>query len=167
VELVSANGNAAGEDAPAPADPALTPGQRAELEALLEHLGHAAVQARRGAEAQALVGAMVPVAVRLVTTTPSVLLPGIPVIVGAAAVVARALGSSANTRPFLRVLPAIVVRTLEQAAGRGTVGRAPGPADPVDVLAEETRKVLSSPESCVRIYRQSCSADRRFHSTVW
>jgi hypothetical protein len=165
VEPVNANGNAAEEDAPA--DPALTSGQRAELEALLEHLGHAAVQARRGAEAQALVGAMVPVAARLVTTTPSVLFPGIAVMVGAAAVVARALGSSSNTRPFLRMLPAIVVRTLEQTAGRGTVGRAPGPADPVDVLAEETRRVLSSPEICVRIYRQSCSADRRFHRAVW
>jgi hypothetical protein len=163
-EPVSANGNAAGEAEPA--DLAPSPARRAELEALLEHLGHAAAQARRGTEAQALIGAMVPVAARLVTM-PSALLPAVPAIVGAASAVARALGSSANTRPFLRVVPAIVVRTLEETAGQGTVDRATGPADPVDVLAEETRKVLSSPESCVRIYRRSCAADRRFHSTVW
>src|SRR5262249_54543710 len=80
-------------------------------DAMLEHLGHAAAEAHHEEEAEALAGAMIPLAARAVPSAGSVILRATPGLVCGTAGIVRSLHRSPSTRPLIRVVPSIVRRT--------------------------------------------------------
>ena len=80
-------------------------------DALMEHLGHAAAEAETEEEAEAFIGALVPLAARLLPRAASAVMRVAPNLIRGAAGAARALRSNPATRPLVRTLPTVVRQT--------------------------------------------------------
>ena len=142
------------------------PIRRVYPNALMEHLGHAATAAESEAEAEAFLGALIPLAGRLLPQAAPTLMRAAPGLIRGIAGVGRMLRSRAATRPLVRALPTIVKRTAASVARRQRQGRPVTPQGAVRTLAQQTARLLSSPQQITRTYRRSRSADRRYHATA-
>ncbi|MDS4011694.1 MAG: hypothetical protein RKK15_09865 [Defluviicoccus sp.] len=139
------------------------PLRRVYPDALMEHLGRAAAAAQNEGEAEAFIGAMIPVAASLAPRVAPALLRVAPNLVAGAAGAARVLRDNPQMRPLVRTLPSIVRRTVGSIAQQAAQGRAVTPQMAVRTLAGETRRVLSNPQFVLQAYRRSQALDRRFH----
>src|SRR5262249_51602337 len=77
-------------------------------DAMMEHLGHAAAETHSEAEAQALAGAMVPLAARIVPRAAPAIMRAAPGLVCGLTGVVNTLRRNPATRPLVRTVPAIV-----------------------------------------------------------
>ena len=143
---------------PAAGRPAVDP------DALMEHLGHAAAEAHNEAEAEALIGALIPLAARLLPQIAPVILRAAPGLIPGVAIVARNLRRSPVTRPLVRTIPTIVRRTAASISQQVRQGRAVSPRSAVRTLARHTAQVLGSPARTVAAWRRSRFLDRRHHT---
>lgn len=135
-------------------------------ETLMEHLGHAAAEAESDARAEACVGAMIPLAARVVPQAAPALLRTAPPLIQGAAAVARALRRSPATRPLVRTLPTIVHRTAADLARQAARDLPVTPRAAVQTLARQTVRVLGSPQQCAQAWQRSRALDRRYHRTA-
>lgn len=141
--------------------------EQAHLEALMEHLGHLAVELPRDAEAAALVGALVPLTIRrLPVASVPPHLTALPRLVRATAAMVRGLRADSSTRPLIRMVPTMLSCAVERTWGAdgASDSRNGGRPDAVEALAIETRRLLADPAACAKAYVRSRSADRRFHT---
>jgi hypothetical protein len=136
---------------------------RTYLIALMEHMGSAAAGATAAAEADALVGALVPLALRLLPRIALPLARAVPTLTRRIAAISRALGRRAATRPLLRLLPAIVRRTIVKLARHHASGKIVTPALVARTLAQQSSLIIVNPQRCVEVYRRSRALDRYFH----
>lgn len=143
----------------------INPQRRIYNEALMEHLGHAAAEAETEEEAEAFVGALVPIAARVATRAAPAIMRAAPQLMRAAGGVARTLMRSPTTRPLVRAIPTIVRRTAATVARQVGRGQPVTPTSAVRTLARQTARVLSSPQRSVQAYQRSRALDRRFHRT--
>ena len=143
----------------------INPQRRIYNEALMEHLGHAAAEAETEEEAEAFIGALVPIAARLATRAAPAIMRAAPQLMRGVGGVARTLMRSPTTRPLVRAIPSIVRRTAASVAGQVARGQRVTPTSAVRTLARQTARVLSSPQRSVQAYRRSRSLDRHFHRT--
>lgn len=132
-------------------------------DALMEHLGHAAAETHSEAEAEALVGAMVPLAARVVARAAPAITRATPGLVCGLAGVVRTLRSSPATRPLIRTVPSIVRNMAASLAQQSSRGVAVTPQTAVRTLARQTLRVLGSPQQAAHAFRRSRSLDRQFH----
>lgn len=139
------------------------PIRRVYPDALMEHLGHAASEAESEAEAEAFVGALIPLAARVVPRLAPAVMRAAPQLIRGVARVTRTLRRNPATRPLVRAVPTIVRRTTSALARRAARGRPVTPQVAVRTLAGQTARVLSDPRQCVHAYRRSRSLDRRYH----
>ena len=131
-----------------PADP--------ETEALMEHLGHLAANTLRPGGAEAPAGALVPLALRTVSPVPPA---AVPRLIAATSDLVRGLSADPALRPLVRLVPGMLRRaTAHRSASDGQAH------DVVESLADEARRVLGDPAVCLTSYRESATADRRFHA---
>jgi hypothetical protein len=144
----------------------LNPTRKIYPDAMLEHLGHAATETASEAEAEALAGAMVPLAARIMPRAAPILTRATPGLVCAVSGVTQRLRRDPATRPLVRTLPAIVratAATLIQQAARGVPVT---PQAAVNMLARQTLRVLGSPQRSAAAFRRSQALDRHYHRTV-
>jgi hypothetical protein len=144
----------------------ISPVRKWYADAMLEHLGHAVAEAESEMEAEALVGAMIPLAARVVPGAARVLARSAPGLICGAVGAARKLRQTPATRPLVRLIPAIVRRTaasLVQQAGHGMPVK---PQQAVRTLARQTAQVLSSPQQAAQAFRHSQRLDRHFHKAA-
>jgi hypothetical protein len=141
----------------------INPQRRVYNEALMEHLGHAAAEAETEEEAEAFIGALVPVAARLVGRAAPAVMRAAPRLMRGVSGVARTLMRSPSTRPLVRTLPTIVRRTATNIARQASRGRTVTPRTAARTLARQTAQVLSSPRRSVQAYRRSRALDRGYH----
>jgi hypothetical protein len=139
------------------------PIRRVYPDALMEHLGHAASQTESEAEAEAFVGALVPLAARVIPRVAPAVMRAAPQLIRGVARVTRTLRRSPATRPLVRAVPTIVRRTTASLARRVARGQPVTARTAVRTLAGQTARVLSSPQQCVHAYRRSRALDRRYH----
>jgi hypothetical protein len=139
------------------------PIRRVYPDALMEHLGHAASETESEAEAEALVGALIPLAARVVPRVAPAIMRSAPQLIRGVARVTRTLRRNPATRPLVRTVPTIVRRTATTLARRAARGRPVTPQVAARTLAGQTARVLSSPGQCVHAYRRSRALDRRYH----
>lgn len=144
----------------------VNPIRRIYPEALMEHLGHAAAAAESEAEAEAFLGALVPLAARLLPRAASTVMRVAPNLIRGIAGAARTLRRNPATRPLVRALPAVVRRTTATLARQASRGRPVTPQSAVRTLARQTAQVLGSPRQCAQVYRRSRALDRRYHQTA-
>ena len=128
----------------------------------MEHLGHAAAQARTEAEAEAFLGALVPLAARVVPRAAPALLRAAPQLIRGIAGAARVLRRDPATRPLLRAMPTVVRRTAQTLAQQAPQ-RPVAPQQAVRTLARQTAAVVGDPARCAGAFRRSQALDRRYH----
>jgi hypothetical protein len=144
----------------------VNPARKIYPDAMLEHLGHAAAETHSEAEAEALTGAMVPLAARIVPPAAPVLMRATPGLVCGLAGVVRGLRRDPATRPLVRVVPAIVRGTAASIAQKTASGVPVTPQAAVRALAGQTLRVLGSPQSSTQAFRRSRVLDRQFHRSA-
>jgi hypothetical protein len=143
----------------------ISPIRKIYPDAMLEHLGHAAAATQSEAEAEALAGAMIPLAARVVPRAAPALMRATPGLVCGISGVVHGLRRSPTTRPLVRVVPAIVRRTAATIAHQASRGAPVTPQAAVRTLARQTLRVLGSPQQSARAFRRSRALDRHFHRT--
>jgi hypothetical protein len=134
-------------------------------DAMMEHLGHAAAETQSEAEAEALAGAMIPLAARIVPRAAPALIRATPGLVCGISGVVHGLRRSPATRPLVRVVPAIVRRTALSVAQQASRGAPVTPQTAVRTLAQQTLRMLGSPQQSAGAFRRSRVLDRHFHRT--
>jgi hypothetical protein len=144
----------------------LNPQRRIHPAALMEHLGHAATEAESEAEAEAFIGALVPLAARLAPRVAPAIMRAAPGLIRGAAGVVRQLRRSPATRRFVRTIPGIVRRTAGTLVQRVARGQPVTPRIAIRALAQQTSRVLGSPQQAVQAWRRSRALDRRYHRAV-
>jgi hypothetical protein len=143
----------------------ISPIRRIYPDAMMEHLGHAAAETQSEAEAEALAGAMIPLAARSVPAAAPVILRAAPGLVCALSGVVQTLRRNPSTRPLVRVTPAIVKGTAVSLARQAAAGGTVSPQTAVKTLARQTAQVLGSPSQASQAFRRSQKLDRVFHRT--
>jgi hypothetical protein len=131
--------------------------------ALMEHMGSVAAGATAAAEADALVGALVPLALRLLPQSTLPIARVVPTLTWRIAAISRALGRRTATRPLLRLLPAIVRHTIVRLARHHASGEIVTPALAARTLAQQSAFIINSPQRCLEVYRRSRLLDRNYH----
>lgn len=144
----------------------VNPIRRVYPDALMEHMAHAAAETESEEEAEAFIGALIPMAARLLPQAASAVMRVAPQLVRGAANVTRVLRSSPATRQLVRTVPTIVRRTAASIAQQNSQGRPVTPARAVQTLARQTARVISNPQRCVQVIRRSRALDRQHHRSV-
>ncbi|MFF4253271.1 hypothetical protein ACFY1L_18890 [Streptomyces sp. NPDC001663] len=142
------------------------PLRRLGPDAMMEHLGHAAAETESEAEAEAFVGALAPIAIGLARRAAPALVRTAPQLVRGLANVTRTLRRSPATRPLVRTLPTIAVRTARSLARQVAAGRPVTARSTVRTLAGQTAAVLSDPRRRSAVVRRSRALDRRYHRAM-
>jgi hypothetical protein len=141
----------------------ISPVRKIYADAMMEHLGHAAAETHSEAEADALAGAMVPLAARAIPQAAPSIMRASPGLVCGLAGVVRTLRRSPATRPLVRTVPAIVRSAATSIARQTSRGAAVTPQAAVRTLARQTARVLGSPRLATLAFRRSQRLDRQFH----
>jgi hypothetical protein len=141
----------------------LSPIRRVYPEAMMEHFGHAAAEAESEAEAEAFVGALIPLAARLLPRVAPTVMRAAPGLIRGVSNVTRVLRANPATRPLVRAVPTIVRRTVADIGRQAGAGRTVSPQQAVQTLARQTSRVLSSPQQSSRALRRNVVVDRRYH----
>lgn len=141
----------------------ISPIRKVYPDAMMEHLGHAATETQSEAEAEALAGAMVPLAARIVPQASPAIMRAAPGLVCGLAGVVQSLRRSPATRPLVRTVPAIVRGTAASIAQQASRGVAVTPRAAVRTLAQQALRVLGSPRQAAQAFRRSQRLDRHFH----
>lgn len=166
-----------------------TPAERAHLEALMEHAGHAAAEAANEQEAAEHFLPLIPIAAKLIApkligfaakkiggkllgkagsrlvqrAAPRILGRVAPRLTRGVANVARTLYRNPTTRPLLHAVPKIARGTMRTLARQVARGQPVTPKLAIRTLARQTARTLSNPRSLVHAYRRSLGWDRRYH----
>jgi hypothetical protein len=133
---------------------------------LMEHLGHAAAEAEQEAEAEAFIGALVPLAAQLVPRAAPALMRVAPQLIRGTVRVGRSLWRDPRTRRLVRAVPTVVTRTARSVARRSARGRDVTPQWAVRTLARHADRVLRDPRERRLVQRRAARVDRRYHQAV-
>ncbi|MEA2256191.1 MAG: hypothetical protein QOG35_2236 [Solirubrobacteraceae bacterium] len=144
----------------------LNPVDRVYPARLMEHMGHAATEAESEAEAEAFIGALIPLAARLAPVAGRAIMRSAPQLIRGVSSVARTHRANPATRPLVRALPTVVRRTTADIARRVSRGQPVTPQWAVRDLARRTAQVLGNPRETVRVVQRAQVADRRHHHDV-
>lgn len=109
---------------------------------LMEHLGRLATRTSDEAEAEALIGALMPLAAQMTPRAEGALLRAAPQLVHGLSCAARVLRSHPATRPLVRRLPTVARRTAIELGRRLSRGRPASPEAAVRSLVRQAIKVL-------------------------
>ena len=142
----------------------ISPIRRIYPDAMLEHLGHAAAETHSEAEAEALAGAIIPLAVAGIPRGAApMLMRATPGLVSGLSGVVHGLRASPVTRPLVRVIPTIVRSTAANIARQASRGVPVTPQAALRTLARQTLRLLGSPQQSARAFRRSRALDGLFH----
>jgi hypothetical protein len=141
----------------------INPIRKAYPDALMEHLGHAAAATESEEEAEAFVGALIPLVTRVVPRAAPAIMRAVPQLARGVAAATRTLRSNPATRPLVRTMPTVVQRTAQSLARQAAAGQPVTPRQAVRTLAGQTARVISSPQACTAAYRRSRQLDTRYH----
>jgi hypothetical protein len=144
----------------------ISPIRKIYPDAMMEHLGHAAAETHSEAEAEALAGALIPLAARVIPRAAPTLMRATPGLVCGVAGVVRSLHRNPSTRPLVRVVPTIVRGTAANIAQKTSLGAPVTPQAAVRTLARQTLRVLGSPQQSAQAFRRSRALDRQFHRSA-
>jgi len=131
-------------------------------EALMERLGDAACRARSEAEAEAFIGALIPLAAKLIPTAARVIRGAAPQLIRGASRVVKTLRRSPVTRKLVRTVPTIIKNTARDVARQVARGKRVTGRSAVRSLARNTARTLSSPRRSASALRQCQALNRRY-----
>jgi hypothetical protein len=135
-------------------------------EALMAHLGNAAASAESEDEAEAFIGALVPLAARLIPRVAPAVMRAAPQLIRGISNVAQRLRSNPATQQLVRTLPTIARNTVGSLARQVGQGRPITPQTAVRTLAQQTARVIGNPRAATAAYQRNRALDRRYHQAV-
>jgi hypothetical protein len=139
------------------------PIRRVYPDALMEHIAHIAAESESEAEAEAFIGALVPLAAQILPRIAPQIMRAAPRLIRGISRVTRTLRRNPRTRQLVRALPSIMRRTVGNVARQTRAGRSVTPQAVVRTLGRQTRQVLTSPAACRQAVVRSRQLDRRYH----
>jgi hypothetical protein len=142
------------------------PQSRLQTEALMAHLGNAAASAESEEEAEAFLGALVPLAAQLIPRVAPVVMRAAPQLINGVANAARTLMNSPTTQQLVRTLPTVAKNTVGAIARQVANGRPVTVQSAVQTLARQTANVIGNPQQATRAYQRNKSLDRAHHRTA-
>jgi hypothetical protein len=141
----------------------LNPIRRVYPDALMEHLGHAATETEDEAEAEAFVGALLPLAAKVLPKVGRAVMKAAPQLTRAVARVARTLRKNPSTRQLVRTMPELARRTVRSLAHRVAKGKPLTGRAAVRSLARHASHLLRHPKRVVHTYRRSRALHGHHH----
>lgn len=147
-------------------DDRLSENQRNQADGLLESLGYAAARAETEAEAEAFVGAMVPLAAQVTPKAGGVMMRLSPSLIRSISLAARFLHRNPKTRTLLQSIPSILHHTGAQLQKQLARGQDITPQAAVDALASQTYRVLSNPKLTRQAVQHAHSMQQRYRRRV-
>jgi len=141
----------------------LDPRRRAFAAPTMAHMSSMAARARNPAEAEAFLGALLPIATRLVPRIAPLAARALPQLARGVAQVGRTLLRSPVTRPLIRAAPQIVTGTVRSLAGQVAAGRPITAQGAVRALARQTYRTLGQPATLQQALRTTAAQDRTYH----
>jgi hypothetical protein len=144
----------------------LNPIRRVYPDALMEHMGHAAAATESEAEAEAFVGALVPMAARLAAGAAPAVRRLLPHLVRAVANIVRTLRRNPATRALVRAVPTIIQRTIASLARMYARRQQINVQIALRVLARHAADLLGNQQRTAQVIRQSSNLDRQYHQRV-
>lgn len=144
----------------------VNPQSRLAREALMAHLGNAAASAESEDEAEAFIGALIPLAAQLIPRVAPAVMRAAPQLIRGIANVTQRLRNNPATQQLVRTLPTVARNTIGSLARQAARGRPITPQTAVRTLAQQTSRVLSSPQQATQAYRRNRALDRRYHRGV-
>jgi hypothetical protein len=131
---------------------------------LMAHLSTRAAQTESEDEAEAFIGALVPIAARLIPRAGRLLTRNAPTLIRGVSRLTLQLRRNPATRRFIRAIPVILQRTAQSLADQAARGR-PITADTViQTLTRVAARVLGRPAYRRRAVRAVGVFDRRYHN---
>src|SRR4051812_17680363 len=129
---------------------------------LMAHLASNAAAAEGEEEAEAFIGALIPMAASLIPRAASLVTRNAPALISSASRIVRRLRRDPSTRRLVKAMPVVLQRTAQSLADQAATGRPVTADSAVRTLARMTGRVLGTPHSC----RQALGAvgvfDRRY-----
>lgn len=157
----------------------LNPVSRVYPDAMMEHLGHAAMEAESEFEAAEgflplvplVASKLLPLAAKAAPRIAAKVLPRVaqtvhrvtPHLTRSVGNLARTLHRHPQTRPLLRAVPSIARRAVHTIARHAAAGRPVSPHHAVRILARHNHRVLSNPRLVHSVLRRSHAMDGRYH----
>lgn len=133
--------------------------QANEYEALMEHLGYMAANSESEAEAEAFLGALIPLAAKAlpgIVKAASTIIPKVaPKLIQGASRIGRAMFRNRRTRPLLKTMPKIMQGTVSNLARQAQQGKPITQKSAVQTLARQTAQVLGKPKVAANLMKRS------------
>jgi hypothetical protein len=157
----------------------ISPVTRIYPDAMMEHFGHAAMEAESEHEAAEgflpliplVASKLVPLAAKALPRIAGRVLPRVaravsrvtPHLTRSVGNLTRTLYRNPRTRPLLRAVPSIARRAVTSIARQAAAGRPVTPTQAVRIMARQNHRVLSNPQTVRRVLRRSRLLDGRYH----
>jgi hypothetical protein len=131
-----------------------------EYEVMAEHLAHMAANSQSEAEAEAFLGALIPIVARGISAAAPVISRVVPQVIRPLAQAGRALLQSPQTRPLVRTFPTIARNSVAALAQRVAKGQPVNARVAARTVAGNVAQVLGNPRRASAVMKRS----RQIHS---
>jgi|GEM_PF-1864328 hypothetical protein len=128
---------------------------------LMEHLAQAAARTPNDAEAEAFIGALVPLAAQILPKVGSAILKNAPQLIRSVSNITNTLRQSPQTRKMIRTIPTALQRTANKLAHQQKQGHPITAQQAVRTLAKQTARVIANPNLAHKTHLQIQRANRR------
>ena len=132
-----------------------------EYEMIMESLAYNAAHSESEAEAEAFLGALVPLAARLLPSAARAITSVAPSLIQGVAKMGRTLYNNPNTRQLLQTIPTVLKGTVNTLANQVSQGKPLNKTTAVRALAANTAKVLDSPKKVASVMKKSHKAQHQ------
>jgi len=151
------------DEAEGEAEAFVNPVQRIYRDAeLMAHLSRQAASVEGEGEAEAFIGALIPLAARLIPRAATVVGRNAPALIRAATTITRRLRRRPDTRRLVQALPVVLQRTAQSLADQAASGRPVTEATATRTLVRTAGRVLGTPDSCRSAVHAVNVFDRRY-----
>lgn len=131
-----------------------------EYEVMAEHLAHMAANSQSEAEAEAFIGALIPMVARGISAAAPVISRVVPQVIRPLAQAGRALLQNPQTRPLVRTFPTIARSSMATLAQRVAKGQPVNARVAARTVAGNVAQVLGNPRRASAVMKRS----RQIHS---
>jgi hypothetical protein len=131
---------------------------------LMAHLSMHAARAQNEAEAEAFIGALIPIATRLIPRAAGLVRRHAPTLIRGTTRLSRQLRRNPATRRFVTAIPVILQRTAQSLADRAAKGQPITAETVITVLTDVAARVLRAPARRNRALGAVGTFDRRYRA---
>jgi hypothetical protein len=132
-----------------------------EYEVMMEHLAYQAANSESEAEAEAFLGALVPMAARLIPSAAKAVSSVMPSLIQGVSKMGRTLYNSPTTRKLLQTVPTVLKGTVGTLARQVEEGKPISSQTAIRALAGNVANVLDNPKKVKRVMTTSHRAQHQ------